>query len=59
MNNQEPKIPNPEKIAETLKKARRACREMELAGLELDEAIALLEQENRNQRKQYLNKVLS
>ena len=38
--NQEPKIPNPEKIAETLKKARRACREMELAGLELDEAIS-------------------
>ncbi|MGI0480882.1 hypothetical protein ACN4EE_08825 [Geminocystis sp. CENA526] len=57
--NQEPKIPNPEKIAETLKKARRACQEMELARLELDEAIALLEQENRNQRKQYLNKVLN
>lgn len=32
---------------------------MELAGLELDKAIALLEQENRNQRKGYLNKVLS
>lgn len=57
--NQEPKIPNPEKIAETLIKARRACREMELAGLELDEAIALLEAENRNQRKKYLTKVLS
>lgn len=57
--NQEPKIPNPEKIAETLKKARIACREMELAGLELDEAIALLEAENRNQRKKYLSKVLS
>lgn len=57
--NQEPKIPNPKKIAETLKKARRACQEMELARLELDEAIALLEQENRNQRKQYLNKVLN
>ena len=38
--NQEPKIPNPEKIAETLKKTRRVCREMELAGLELDEAIS-------------------
>ncbi len=57
--NPEPKIPNPEKIAKTLKKARRACQEMELARLELDEAIALLEQENRNQRKQYLNKVLN
>ncbi len=39
MNNQEAKIPNPEKIAETFKKARRACGEMELAGLELDEAM--------------------
>lgn len=56
---QEPKIPNPEKIAETLKKARIACREMELVRLELDEAIALLEAENRNQRKKYLSKVLS
>lgn len=38
--NQELKIPNPEKIAETLRKARRTCQEMELARLELDEAIA-------------------
>jgi hypothetical protein len=57
--NQEPKIPNPDKIAETLKKARRACQKMELARLELDEAIALLEQENRNQRKKYLSNILT
>jgi hypothetical protein len=37
--NQEPKIPSPEKIAQTIKKARLACQEMELAGLELDEAM--------------------
>ena len=37
---QKPKIPNPEKIAETLRKYRIACREMELARLELDEEIS-------------------
>ena len=56
--NKKPVVPNPDKIAQTLSKAHRACQEMELAGLELEEVIVKLEQENRNQRKKYLSKVL-
>ena len=46
--------PNPEKVKKTLAEAHRACQDMELAGLELQEVIDMLEREVREQRKQRL-----
>jgi hypothetical protein len=53
-----PTIPEPEKIKQTLANAHRNCQEMELAGIYLEEAIAKIEQEILNRRKQQLGKVL-
>jgi hypothetical protein len=53
-----PTLPDPEKIKQTLAKAHRNCQEMELAGIQLEEVIAKLEQENLTRRKQQLGKLL-
>ena len=37
-------MPDPERVKQTIAKAHRACQEMELAGLELQEVIDQLEQ---------------
>ncbi len=50
--------PEPEKIKQTLARARRNCQEMELAGIQLEEVIAKLDREILTQRKQRLGKVL-
>lgn len=50
-------MPDPETVKKTTANAHRACQEMELAGLELQEAIALLEQNIRQQRWQRLKQV--
>lgn len=57
--NKTPIVPNADKISRTISKAHRVCQEIELAGLELQEAIVKLEQENRAKRRKYLNKLLS
>lgn len=53
-----PTLPDPEKIKQTLAKAHRNCQEMELAGIQLEEVIVKLEQENLTRRKQLLEKLL-
>jgi hypothetical protein len=53
-----PTLPNSEKIKQTLAKAHRNCQEMELAGIQLEEVIVKLEQENLTRRKQQLGKLL-
>jgi hypothetical protein len=53
-----PTLPEPEKIKQTLARAHRNCQEMELAGIQLEEVIAKLEQEILTRRKQHLGKVL-
>ena len=55
-----PKIPNdPSKLKQVLAKAHRNCQEMELVGLQLEEAISRLDSENRERRKQQLEKMLN
>ncbi len=58
MSNQPP-IPNPEKVKQTVAKSRRSRLEMELVGLELEEVIAKLEHHNRQQRMKRLKQVLN
>jgi hypothetical protein len=53
-----PTLPDPEKIKQTLAKAHRNCQEMEFAGIQLEEVIVKLEQENLTRRKQQLGKLL-
>ncbi|GAC1450489.1 MAG: hypothetical protein NVS2B14_05300 [Chamaesiphon sp.] len=43
-------IPEPQKVKQTSVKVRRAIQEMEIAGLELQEAIDRLEEYDRQQR---------
>lgn len=50
--------PEPEKIKQTLTRARRNCQEMELAGIQMEEMIAKLDREILTQRKQRLVKAL-
>ncbi|MBP0021071.1 MAG: hypothetical protein J7647_26400 [Cyanobacteria bacterium SBLK] len=52
-----PFVPNPEKVRQTLSKVHTACQQMEIAGLELQEVIYLLEQNLREQRLKRLKKV--
>jgi hypothetical protein len=52
-----PTVPDPEKIKQTLAKAHRNCQELELAGIQLEEVIVKLEQENLTRRKQQLGKL--
>jgi len=47
-------LPDRDRLDRTLAKARRACQEMEIAGLELEEAMARLECQIREQRLQRL-----
>ncbi len=56
--NHQPIVPEPEKIKQTLARARRSCQELELAGIQLEEVISRLEQDSLNRRKQQLGKVL-
>jgi hypothetical protein len=53
-----PTLPDPEKIKQTLAKAHRNCQEMELAGIQLEEVIVKLEQENLTRRKKQLGRLL-
>ena len=45
------KIPNLQQVQETVARSRRRRQEVELAKLHLEEFIAKLEAENREQRK--------
>jgi hypothetical protein len=56
--NPQPTVPEPEKVKQTLARARRSCQELELAGIQLEEVISRLELDNLNKRKQRLGKVL-
>lgn len=56
---QTPEIPDSKKIHRTLKNAHRSCQEIELAGLQLEEVITRIEQENRKRRKQQLERNLT
>jgi hypothetical protein len=56
--NHQPTVPEPEKVKQTLARARRSCQELELAGIQLEEVISRLERDNLNRRKQQLGKVL-
>ena len=50
-----PQLPRySDKLKQTLAKAHRNCQEMELVGLQLEEAISRLEAENRQRRRQQL-----
>ncbi|MFB2880200.1 hypothetical protein [Floridanema aerugineum] len=51
-------MPDPEKVKQTSAKARRAIQEMEIAGLELQAAIDMLEQQSRQQRLERLKSTL-
>ena len=54
-----PKLPrDPDRLKQTLAKAHRNCQEMELVGLQLEEAISRLEAENRQRRRQQLESTL-
>jgi hypothetical protein len=57
--NQPKKLPEFSKITETIAKSRRSRQELELASLQLEELILQLESDNRERRKQQLQKVLS
>ena len=50
-------IPDPETVKPTIANAHRACQEMELAGLELQEVIDMLERNIREQRLRRLRQV--
>jgi hypothetical protein len=56
--NHQPTVRETEKVKQTLARARRSCQELELAGVQLEEVISRLEQDNLNRRKQQLGKVL-
>ncbi|MFB2898312.1 hypothetical protein ACE1CI_35800 [Aerosakkonemataceae cyanobacterium BLCC-F50] len=51
-------MPDPEKVKQTSAKARRAIQEMEIAGLELQAVINILEQQSRQQRLERLKLTL-
>ena len=54
----QPQFPDPVKVKQTIANSRRSRQAMELAGLQLEEAILKLEAHNRLARKARLNKVL-
>lgn len=58
MTNQ-PSMPDPDKVKQTVANSRRRRLEMELAGLELEEVLAKLEHYNRQQRMERLKQVLN
>ena len=55
--NETPFLPDPEQVKQTLAKAHRACQDMELAGLELQDVIEMLERNIREQRLKRLKQV--
>jgi hypothetical protein len=54
-----PTIPEPDKIKQTLAKARRSCQEIELAGIYLEEVIIKIQQVILTYEKQNLGELLS
>lgn len=58
MTNQ-PSMPDPDKVKQTVANSRRRRLEMELAGLELEEVLAKLEHYNRQQQMERLKQVLN
>jgi hypothetical protein len=50
--NHQPTFPEPDRIKQTLARARRSCQELELAGIQLEEVIARIEQNSLNRRKE-------
>ena len=52
-----PSLPDLEKVKQTIETAHRACQDMELAGLELQEIIDLLDKNIREQRLRRLRRV--
>lgn len=58
MTNQ-PLMPDPEKVKQTIASSRRRRLEMEIVGLELEEVTAKLEHHNRQKRLQRLQQILS
>ena len=57
MSEIQPQIPSAERVQQTIDNARRACRDMELAGLELQEVIEILERNVREQRLRRLKRL--
>ena len=57
MMSESTKIPSLQQVQETVARSRRRRQEVELAKLQLAEFIAKLEAENREKRRQYLQKV--
>lgn len=55
--NETPFLHDPEQVKQTLTKAHRACQDMELAGLELQEVIEMLEHNIIEQRLKRLKQV--
>lgn len=51
-------MPELEKIKQTVAKSRRRREEIELAALEFESVIVMLEQENKTRRIQHLRRVL-
>ena len=51
------KIPDSQQVQQTVARSRRRRQEVELAKLQLEEFIAKLEAENREQCRQYLKKL--
>lgn len=52
-------MPDPEKVKQTIARSRRRRLEMEISGLELEEVIAKLEHQNRQQRLNRIKQTLS
>jgi hypothetical protein len=46
----QPKIPDPAKVKQTIVNSQKQRQELDIIGLELEEVITLLEQHNRQQR---------
>jgi hypothetical protein len=52
-------MPDPEKVKQTIATSRRRRLEMEISGIELEEVIAKLEHQNRQQRLNRIKQTLS
>ncbi|MDJ1171778.1 hypothetical protein PMG71_20320 [Roseofilum sp. BLCC_M154] len=57
--NETSRFPDHSQVRQTLSRAHRSCQEMELAGLELQEVIEILEGNIREQRLKRLKQVAS
>ena len=50
----QPNLPTPQQVTQTVAKSRHHRRELELASIELEELIVQMEQDNRQRRSKYL-----